>query len=338
MGRFWMVRAGEGGYLIGDFDRENVVAIGWRDAGDFTNARTLEEMRSLLRAANPDANPGWLSNAAGMTHKFRNVLQQGDRVISYDPQRRVYLLGEICSDYRYSPGEVQDHPHVRDVRWDHRIERDALTASSKNTLGSTLTLFQPGEEVLQDLLSVVSGDGQRPVTVQEVEEEEEEFETLRRDVLSKAHEFIKDRILSLSPDDMEQVVASLLRAMGYKARVTPKGPDRGRDVIASPDGLGFQHPRIIAEVKHRPREPMGSQAIRGFVGGLREGDRGLFVSSGGYTREARYEADRASVPVTLVDLEELASLVVEHYDTFDSEGRGLIPLMRVYWPAGRSRL
>jgi len=136
---------------------------------------------------------------------------------------------------------------------------------------------------------------------------------------------------------MERLVAALLRAMGYKARVTPKGPDRRRDVLASPDGLGFQSPRIIAEVKHRPKQAMGSQELRSFVGGLREGDRGLYVSTGGFTREAQreaqYEADRATVPVTLVDLDDLASLVVEHYDRFDAEGQALIPLVRVYWPA-----
>lgn len=334
MSRFWMVRAGEGGYVIGDFERQNAVAIGW-EGGDLSNARTPDEIRAILREAYPDAKPGWLAAVTSMANKFRNLMVEGDRVISYDPQRREYLVGSIAGDYRFAPDIVPDHPHVRPVRWESRISRDALTTSSKNSLGSILALFEPGQEVLQDLLSALRSDGRGPETIEEAEEDEEEFEILRRDVLSKAHEFIKDRILSLSADEMESLVASLLRAMGYKARVTPKGPDRGRDVIASPDGLGFQHPRIIAEVKHRPRESMGSEKIRGFVGGLREGDRGLYVSTGGYTREARYEADRASVPITLVDLDELATLTVEHYETFDAEGRALIPLMRVYWPASK---
>ena len=64
-----------------------------------------------------------------------------------------------------------------------------------------------------------------------------------------------------------RLIAALLRAMGFKARVTPKGPDRGRDVIASPDGLGLQQPRIVAEVKHRPRESMGSNPVRSFISG-----------------------------------------------------------------------
>jgi predicted Mrr-cat superfamily restriction endonuclease len=50
---------------------------------------------------------------------------------------------------------------------------------------------------------------------------------------------------------MEELVARILRAMGYKAKVSLKGPDRGVDVIASPDGLGLTQPRIKEEVKHR---------------------------------------------------------------------------------------
>ena len=156
---------------------------------------------------------------------------------------------------------------------------------------------------------------------------------MRRDVSDQAREFIKDMIRDLSPDDLEELTAALLRAMGFKARVTPKGPDRGRDVVASRDGLGLEAPRIVAEVKHRPRESMGAPNVRGFLGGLREGDRGLYVSTGGFTREARYEGERSNIPVALVDMEDLASLVVEHYEQFDADGRALVPLVKIYWPA-----
>lgn len=62
---------------------------------------------------------------------------------------------------------------------------------------------------------------------------------------------IKDRVSQLSWEDMERLVAGMLKAMGYCARVTSKGPDGRRDVIASPDALGLESPRIVAEVKHR---------------------------------------------------------------------------------------
>jgi len=58
----------------------------------------------------------------------------------------------------------------------------------------------------------------------------------------------------------------------------------------------------------------------------------LFICTGGFTREARYEAERSTFPLTLVDLDDLADLIVSHYESFDLEGRALIPLVRIYWP------
>lgn len=145
-------------------------------------------------------------------------------------------------------------------------------------------------------------------------------------------ERIKDRLLAVDPDDMEQLTAGLLRAMGYHARVTPKGPDGGRDVIASPDALGLEVPRIICEVKHR-KGSMGAPQLRAFIGGLRGGDRGLYVSTGGFTKEARYEADRSNVPVRLLDLDGFARLYADFYDRTDEDARAILPLVRIWWPA-----
>lgn len=338
MSNFWMVRA-EGGSLISEFERAGCVAIGWTEVGDLTSLRTAEQIRDAIKVARPEASSGRISVWTAILHKFRSTIAKGDRVVSYDPDSREYLLGKITGDYEYSDAFIPEYRNIRHTKWEHRISRDLLSPSSKSTLGSTLTIFEPGEAVLAELVAGASAVPVEPDIEGNATElvAEEEFEVIRRDTLSRAHEFIKDRILRLDPEEMEHLVAALLRAMGYKARVTAKGPDRGRDVIASPDGLGFQSPRIIAEVKHRPKETMGSQNLRSFVGGLREGDRGLFVSTGGFSREAKYEADRANVPVTLVDLEELASLVVEHYERFDNEGRGLLPLVKVYWPASFGR-
>ena len=240
-------------------------------------------------------------------------------------------MGTITGDYEYQPGLITGYAHIRATRWQGRVSRDALAPASRNSLGAAVTLFEPGEDVLADLEAGLKGNG-RPAGASPSTDAADELEDLRAAEFERAHEFLKDRIIKLSPDDMEQLVAAVLRALGYKARVTPKGPGRGRDVEASPDGLGLQSPRIVAEVKHR-RDPMGAPEIRSFLGGLREGDRGLFVSTGGFMREAKYEANRAPIPIRLVDLEDLAKLVEDNYEAFDREGHALLPLRRIYWPA-----
>ena len=131
---------------------------------------------------------------------------------------------------------------------------------------------------------------------------------------------------------MQELLATILRAMGFKTRVAPPSPDRGVDVFASPDGLGLQEPRIKAEVKHRG-VATGAQELRSFIGGLRPGDRALYLSTGGFSKDAKYEADRCNIPLTLIDLDGLAQLVEQQYESFDSDGRSLLPLTKIYWPS-----
>ncbi len=330
---FWMVRAGEQGRVAADFERLEVIALGWGELGDLARYRTLDAMRTAVASAFPSARPGTVVVNGSTLHKFKSVLMQGDRVVTYDPNSRQYLVGTIVGDYEHRPELIADYPHIRRVRWQGKVSRDSLSVGTKNSLGSIVTLFQPGDEAAVELEAVLAGAPLPPTAPEGPDEDEEDLDTIRLDAVAKAREFLKDRLLKLAPDDMEVLVASLLRAMGYKARVTPKGPDRGRDVIASPDGLGLQAPRISVEVKHRPNTAMGSSEIRSFLGGIRDGDCGLYVSTGGFTKEAHYEADRATVPTTLIDLESLAELVVENYERFDAEGRALVPMVRLYWPS-----
>lgn len=106
------------------------------------------------------------------------------------------------------------------------------------------------------------------------------------------------------------------------------------DISASPDGLGIEEPRIFVEVKHRDQTKMGPEKIRAFLGGRKQGDKCLYVSTGSFTKEARYEAERASVPTTLLGLQDLRKLLVENYEKLDAETRALVPLKRLYWPLG----
>ncbi len=82
------------------------------------------------------------------------------------------------------------------------------------------------------------------------DEQEKEAQVIQ-DYEESARRFIEDRLARLDWKQMQELVAAILRAMGYKTRVSDAGPDRGVDIFASPDGLGLQEPRIFVEVKHR---------------------------------------------------------------------------------------
>ena len=95
----------------------------------------------------------------------------------------------------------------------------------------------------------------------------------------------------------------------------------------------LEEPRIFVEVKHRLGSPMGAEKIRSFLGGRQTGDRCLYVSTGGFTKDAKYEADRSGIPLTLVTLPYLRELLVEHYENLGPKGTALVPLKKIYWPS-----
>ena len=103
-------------------------------------------------------------------------------------------------------------------------------------------------------------------------------------------------------------------------------------MFASPDGLGLGEPRIFIEVKHRA-ERVNSQMIRAFIGGRQQADRCLYVSTGGFTTDARYEAERSAVPLTLIAMPELRELLIDYYETLDPVTRSLVPLKKLFLPA-----
>jgi restriction system protein len=324
----WMVRAGEDAYIIQDFLEKKLVAIGWHKSGDLSALQSIDDVKRKLRKEYPHFKDGQVNNFAAQLSKFRTQFAKGQLVITYDPNERVYWIGEIISDYKYVPDGIEMFPHIRKVNWKKSVKRDLLSTSSKNSLGSTLTIFSIPEPVIEELLN---GKLDATISAEETEQAPQTLDAIKDDIEARAFEFIKDKISKLDWEDMQELVAGILRGMGYKTLVSPKGADRGRDIMASPDGLGLENPKIMVEVKHRSGS-MGGPEIRSFLGGLRQNDRGVYVSTGGFTKDAKYEAERSNIPLTLIDLDMVVQLITQHYDNFDTDTRSLIPLKKLYWP------
>ncbi len=348
-----MIR-GEGGRLYDIFRDRSIAAIGWSEiAGEVSAGMTKSEIRTLYAHKRPELKRGTVIAGAAQVWRFLNEIEIGDEVVTYSPDNRTYLLGIVTSDATYAEASAADGVAlVRKVDWRPiEVERDHLPTKARNSLGSTLTVFVVPEQAAASIRAIAESSGipaqTQPVVKGELEEEEEDEDlegaagagsptTLLTDPLLgievTALERIKDVVAKLDWEEMQDLVAGILRAMGYKTLVSPPGPDRGKDIVASPDGFGFEHPRIVVEVKHRNGQ-MDSKAIRSFLGGRHQDDRGLYVSTGGFSRDAFYEADRAAVPLTLWTMDTLVRALIEHYERTDAETKRLVPLKRMYVPA-----
>lgn len=60
---------------------------------------------------------------------------------------------------------------------------------------------------------------------------------------------------------------------------------------------------------------------------------GLYESTGGFSKDAHYEAERASIPLTLMDIDDLVQAIIENYEKMDIDTQRLLPLKKVFWPA-----
>ena len=323
-----MIRAGAGAKLVDRFLEDNQVAIGWNDLGPIDSGVSRQEIADRVSETWPSYKKGKVAIVAGQIYRFINEIQIGDRVVTYDPGRRVYALGTIKSDVRFDPN-INELARIRNVSWDAEVSRDDVSVTSKNTLGAISTLFLLSDSAAGEVIALAAGEKTEAAETEAEADTEDSIDAIR----AQSRELIKDRINALDPYDLQDLVAGVLRAMGYKTRVSAPGADRGVDIMASPDGFGFEQPRIIVECKHRTRSAMGAQDIRTFLGGRHKDDKGLYVSTGGFTKDARYEAERASIPTTLMDLDQLVDAVIEHYEKLDSDSRVLLPLAQLYWPA-----
>ena len=125
------------------------------------------------------------------------------------------------------------------------------------------------------------------------------------------------RALSIDPRGFELLVLRRLAAMGYgkSGAVEHSGQsgDGGIDGIISQDPLGLD--RIYLQAKQYATDrSVGRPTLQAFAGALMsaQGDRGVFLTTASFTREAIEEASRVNLRIELIDGKRLAELMLRH--------------------------
>lgn len=322
----WMVRAGNTNELVDVFIENGIVAVGWSELGDLSECPTRKEIKQRYTEVYEKRKDGRINTDAGQLHTVINRIQDGDLVLTYDKDAREYYVGTVTGPYQYNPeATLESYPHTRPIDWEETtLSRDDFTSSVQNTLGSALTVFS-----LENCRSEI--EDRRSGTPVTTDEEIDDSPPFIEEVESRSEELISDIVADIDPFDLEELVAAVLRAMGYTAQTTQQGPDYGVDVIAHPDALGFEDPHVKVQVKHTTTS-VGNEDIGRFLGTISEDQKGLYVSTGGYTRPALREARSRSQHVTLLDRDDFIDLLLEYYPDLEQEYKAMVPLKQVYIP------
>ncbi|MDH5716956.1 MAG: Mrr restriction system protein [Spirochaetia bacterium] len=151
----------------------------------------------------------------------------------------------------------------------------------------------------------------------------------------EALEGLKKYIYAKNPYEFQDLVAALLRGMGYFTPfVAPKGKDGGIDIIAYQDPLGAKNPRIKLQVKHRPDTKATAKEIKQLMGVLsKEGEIAIFVASGGFTSDATQFTRDSHTHVELIDINKFINLWIDFYEKMTDEDKSMLPLKPIYFLA-----
>jgi restriction system protein len=126
-------------------------------------------------------------------------------------------------------------------------------------------------------------------------------------------EALLTQMLTMSPAGFERLAQRLLRAAGFiNTTVTGRSGDGGID------GTGVYRLSLVSfpvffQCK-RYQGTVGPDKVRDFRGAMAgRGDKGLLITTGTFTREARDEATREGTsPIDLIDGEQLCELLKQH--------------------------
>lgn len=306
------------------FLHDNVIAIGWKDFGDCSK---LEPSREAYKAhyikTYPDSKKGAIATSAGMLYRFAVEMKIGDYVVFPSKTDRKINIGIVESDFIYKP-EAAPYVQQRNVKWLKQLPRTAFSQGALYEVGSALSFFllkNYADEYMQAL-----DKGFKPSTA--MAEPDETVAATAEDIVEATRDFVlKELSKQLKGYALEEFVADLLRAMGYRCTVSPQGGDSGIDITAYKDELP---PRILVQVKSQDSD-IKESTIQSLKGAMREGDYGLFVTLSNYTKNAAKYLENTPI-IRGINGTELVDLILKYYDQLNEKYRRMVPLRMVYIP------
>ncbi len=304
------------------FLKNNVIAIGWSEMGDLSKIpANREAFKERYANVYNNATKGSIATGAGMLYRFCYEMQIGDYVVFPSKSNREVNIGTIESDYLYDSTQIE-YQQMRKVKWIKSFSRMKFTQGALYEIGSALTLFSV-KNYKHEFLNALGDKSYNSST-----SVDPTIEVTADEIIENTKDFIlKELSRHLKGYDLENFIADLLRAMGYRTIVSPQGGDSGIDITAYKDELP---PRILVQVKSQDSD-IKEATIQSLKGAMREGDYGVFVTLSNYTKNAQKYLDNTPI-IRGINGIELVDLILKYYVDLSPKYRKIIPLKRVYIP------
>ena len=322
----WGIHGGRTGDADSLFLKKGYVAVGWDQMGDLSKIeRNREAFKAAVAQAYPNKKPGAIPNNAGQLFRFAHEMKEGDLVVYPSKRDRHIHIGRIDGPYLHDSTYESGYPNVRRVQWQKKVPRKDFSQGALYEIGSAMSLFTI-KNYADEIRAVLEGTQVAPPAG-----EDDTVAVVAEDIEENTRDFILKMLAQeLKGHKFATFVAHLLNLMDYRTRVSPEGPDRGVDIVAHRDELGFEPPIIKVQVKSGEGS-IGDPVVSSLYGKVDANEYGLLVTLGTYTRQAKAFAENKT-NLRLVDGEELVRLILAHYEGLDSTYKGVLPLKQVFVP------
>lgn len=239
---------------------------------------------------------------------------------------REVNIGVVEGAYVYDPSQP-DYVQTRKVKWLKHLPRTAFSQGALYEIGSAMSFFTV-KNYADEFMAALDKDFKKNYSS---DFEDDSVGATAEDIIENTADFIlKELSRKLKGYDLENFVADLLRAMGYRTKVSPQGGDSGIDITAYKDELP---PRILVQVKSQNGD-INETTIQSLKGAMREGDYGLFVTLSNYTKNAQKYLESTPI-IRGINGTELVDLILKYYEDLSEKYRKMIPLKKVYIPVSK---
>lgn len=327
----WLVRAGQAGEREALALNQGIAAAAWDELPDLAGCTTRAALDALLGQASPGHKKRALANRAGQAWSFRMAMTPGDLIVMPLKASAAIALGRITGEYRHRTDLPGGPLHTREVQWLAKVPRRSFDSDILLSFGAFMAICRvdrnDAEQRVLELLQTHEGVGLGTIANPAPRPQAE-----LADIEERSHDMIRERIAQrFKGHHLATLVAALLEAQGYRARVSPPGADGGVDIMAGCGPLGFDAPRIVVQVKSQDTR-LDVRTLRELAGvmGRFQADHGLLVGWGGFNQPVRAEAATDYFRIRLWDPSDVVAAVKEHYDRLPPAVRAEVPLKQVW--------
>ena len=305
------------------FLAKNTIALGWREMGNLSEIQAdRDSFREKYIKTYPNEKKGCIAISIGMLYRFCYEAKVNDYVIFPSKSDRMINIGTIEGSYVYDNTQPE-FVQTRKVKWLKHLPRISFSQGALYEIGSAMSFFSV-KNYAEEFLAALDKKSWKATA----ETEDDTVGATAEDIKEGTKDFIlKELSRQLKGYDLEDFVADLLQAMGYRTKLSKHGGDSGIDITAYKDELP---PRILVQVKSQDSY-IKETTIQSLKGAMREGDYGLFVTLSNYTDNAQKYLNSTPI-IRGINGIELVELILKYYDLLSEKYRKMIPLNKVYIP------